>query len=130
MAMWERKLEEYIENIDYLTHDIEHGRKLNLTRQQVFDKAGLLYTLRHQLNLSSDLLDTPDFYWNRADLEKLFISTRAHFKLRKRITVMNERITYCTELLTLVMNHLNEIHHTSLEKMIIYLIAVEVIDSN
>ena len=39
---------------------------------------------RHELNLSSDLLDTPDFYWDREDLERLYLSTCAHLATGKR----------------------------------------------
>lgn len=31
------------------------------------------YFYRKNLNLCSDLLDTPDFYWDRDDLEKLYL---------------------------------------------------------
>ena len=40
--------------------------------------------------------------------------------------VMNEKLTYCCELVELVREHLNDKHHTRLEWMIIILIMIEV----
>ena len=40
---------------------------------------------------------------------------------------MNEKLTYCYELMQLLTSHLDQEHNTKLEWMIIILIAVEVL---
>lgn len=105
---------------------MKEGRKIKLTREQVFQKTGQLFGLRHRLNLSSDLLDTPDFYWDREELERLFAATHAHLNINKRTRVMNEKLNSCIELMELLSGHLNDIHHVRLEWMIIVLIMIEV----
>ena len=65
-------------------------------------KSGELFALRHVLNLSSDLLDTPDFYWDRESLESMYLSTSAHLAIAKRIRITNEKISHCIELMDLV----------------------------
>jgi len=40
---------------------------------------------------------------------------------------MNERLNHCVELADLITSNLNDIHHVRLEKIIIYLILIEVI---
>ena len=89
-------------------------------------KTGEIFALRHVLNLSSDLLDTPDFYWDREPLEQLYHSTASHLSVGKRTRVMNEKLTHCAELLDLITNHLNDQHHVRLEWFIIVLILIEV----
>lgn len=91
--------------------DIRHGRKLSVTREHVFRKTGELFALRHQLNLSSDYLDTPDFYWDRADLELLFNKTIRLYSIERRTKVMNEKINHCQELMELISHHLEDKHH-------------------
>lgn len=105
---------------------MKDGRKIKLSREQVFRKTGQLFGLRHRLNLSSDLLDTPDFYWDREELEQLFQATHAHLSINKRTRVMNEKLNHCIELMDLLSAHLNDIHHVRLEWMIIVLIMIEV----
>ena len=40
--------------------------------QDVLVKTGEFFALKHLINLDSDLLDVPDFYWDRAELEKIY----------------------------------------------------------
>ena len=46
-----------------------------------------LCNFRHAINLSSDLLDTPDFYWDRKDLEILYQQTCNYLDIPKRTRV-------------------------------------------
>lgn len=58
---------------------------------------------RHCINLSSDLLITPDFYWDREDLEQLYDKTCQFLSINRRVKVMvlNNHICYqsvaCTQ---------------------------------
>jgi len=38
----------------------------------------------HLVNLSSDLLDTPDFYWDREELEVLYSKTCNYLNIARR----------------------------------------------
>lgn len=126
LAMWEATLESYIDSMEWVTENMKKGEKISMTRDQVFKKRGELFALRHVINLSSDLLDTPDFYWDRQDLEHLYQQICNHLNIAKRTKVMNERLSYCSELIDLLGNHMNDKHHVRLEWMIIILIMVEV----
>ena len=42
---------------------------------------------RHQINLYSDLLMTPDFYWDREDLEMLYNTTCNYLDVGRRTKV-------------------------------------------
>lgn len=114
-------------------------------------KTGELFGLRHRINLSSDLLDLPDFYWEREHLETFYRSTCNYFSISTRLKVslqhnayltfifmfcstthsdffqtMNTKINHCLELVELLSHHLSDKHHIRLEWMIIVLIMVEV----
>ena len=54
---------------------------------QVVRKLGELFSLRHRLNVESDLLDTPDCYWEEERLERLYSNTVAYFSIPRRIRV-------------------------------------------
>ncbi|XP_054166702.1 required for meiotic nuclear division protein 1 homolog [Oppia nitens] len=127
LAIWEAMLDKYIQSIEFVSQDMKAGNKLRLTRDQVFKKAGELFDLKHHINLSSDLLDTPDFYWDRHELEKLFLDTIYFLNIKKRTNVMNEKLNHCIELMELLSNNLNHRHGAQLEWMIIVLIMVEVL---
>ncbi|KAG1678727.1 Required for meiotic nuclear division protein 1 [Nymphon striatum] len=126
LALWEASLDRYVDGMEWVTESMKKGEVLKMTRKEVFKKTGELFALRHLINLSSDLLDTPDFYWDRANLEPLYQKTCNHLNISKRTRVMNEKLNYCCMLMELLSSHLNDQHHTRLEWMIIALIAVEV----
>ncbi len=123
----EASLDRVVDSIEHVSEDLKRGMRVKLTRAEVLQKTGELFVLRHVLNLSSNLLDTPDFYWDREDLERLYASTCAHLTLGKRTRVLNEKLSHCCELMDLVTNHLNDEHHVRLEWFIIILILIEVI---
>ncbi|XP_008203478.1 required for meiotic nuclear division protein 1 homolog [Nasonia vitripennis] len=126
LGIWEASLDHYVDSIEFITEDLKRGRRIKMSRQEVLRKQGELFALRHLINLSSDLLDTPDFYWERDDLETLYQQTCAYFSIAKRTRVVNEKLNHCVELVELLSSHLSDRHHVRLEWMIIVLIMVEV----
>lgn len=126
LGIWEASLDKYIDSMAYITEDLKQGNKIRVTRAEMLRKTGELFALRHLINLSSDLLDTPDFYWDREHLEVLYGHTCTYFSINKRTKVMNDKLNHCVELADLITSNLNDIHHVRLEKIIIYLIMIEV----
>ena len=99
---------------------------MKMTRHEVLQKTGEILALRHVINLSSDLLDTPDFYWDREGLENLYMATCSHLAVAKRTKIVNEKLSHCLELMELISTHLSNEHGSRLEWIIIVLIAIEI----
>lgn len=99
---------------------------VTLTKDVVLRKTGELFFLRHSINLGSDMLDPPDFYWDRQHLESLYRSMTAYLNIGRRTKIINEKLNHCYALVELIRDHLNNQHHVRLEQMIIALICVEV----
>ncbi|CAL1543918.1 unnamed protein product [Lymnaea stagnalis] len=127
LAIWENSLNKFVTSIERVTEELRHGHKISMTRKEILMKSGELFSLRHLINLSSELLDTPDFYWDREQLEPLYLSLYYYLNIARRTRVINEKLSHCCELTELVSSHLNDTHHTRLEVMIIVLIMVEVV---
>jgi len=87
LGIWEASLSSYINSIEFVTEDLKLGKRIRMTRPEVLRKQGELFALRHRINFSSDLLDTPDFYWERDDLEKLYQEICRYFSIAKRTRV-------------------------------------------
>lgn len=84
LGIWEATLDDYIDGLATVTSDLKDGRRIRMTRAKVLQKTGELFALKHLINLDSDLLDTPDFYWDREELEQLFNKTCTYFSIAKR----------------------------------------------
>lgn len=84
LGIWESELDEYIDGLATVTSDLKNGRRIRMSRASVLQKTGELFALKHLINLDSDLLETPDFYWDREALEQLFHKTCSYFSVPKR----------------------------------------------
>ncbi|KAL9982023.1 hypothetical protein ACROYT_G010804 [Oculina patagonica] len=127
LAIWECVLDQYVQSIRWVPEDLRKGIKVRMSRKEVLEKTGELISLRYKINLSSDLLMTPDFYWDRENLENLYDKTCFYLDIHKRTRVMNEKLNHCSEMVELLRTHLSEKHSFRLEWGIIALIAVEVV---
>ncbi|XP_073506065.1 required for meiotic nuclear division protein 1 homolog isoform X1 [Phyllobates terribilis] len=127
LAMWESTLDTFVESIQSIPEMLKARKKLKLSHDDVMQNIGELFALRHRINLSSDLLMTPDFYWDRENLEHLYDKTCQFLSINRRVKVINEKLQHCTELTDLMRNHLNEKHGLRLEWMIVILITIEVL---
>lgn len=126
LAIWEVSLDYFVESIQSIPEMLKDGKKVKLSHEEVMKKIGELFALRHRINLSSDLLMTPDFYWDRENLEQLYDKTCQFLSINRRVKVVNEKLQHCTELTDLMRNHLNEKRALRLEWMIVILITIEV----
>ncbi|XP_069156862.1 required for meiotic nuclear division protein 1 homolog isoform X4 [Procambarus clarkii] len=126
LGIWESSLDKYIDNIEYVSEELSKTGHVVLSQNQVLQRMGQLFALRHLINLSSDLLDVPDFYWDHEDLELLYKRVSDHLSVSKRTSVMNVKLNHCIELMELLKSHLSEQHASRLEWIIIILIMVEV----
>ncbi|XP_007658390.2 required for meiotic nuclear division protein 1 homolog [Ornithorhynchus anatinus] len=126
LAIWEALLDNFVESIQSIPEALKTGKKVNLSHGQVMQKIGELFAIRHRINLRSDFLMTPDFYWDRENLEGLYDKTCQFLSIARRVKVMNEKLQHCMELTDLMRNHLNEKRALRLEWMIVILITIEV----
>ncbi|XP_058471464.1 required for meiotic nuclear division protein 1 homolog [Solea solea] len=126
LAIWEVSLDDFVESIQSIPETLKSGKRVKLSSAEVMQKIGELFSLRHCINLRSDLLLTPDFYWDRENLEKLYEKTCQFLSINRRVNVMNEKLQHCTQLTDLMRSHLSEKHSLRLEWMIVILITIEV----
>eukprot|EP00741_Cyanophora_paradoxa_P013955 tig00020723_g13472.t1 len=102
-----------------------HG-KIRMSRLDMSRLIGRLFLHRSSVNLHSEILDTPEFFWEFAELEPIYLTTATYLNIRTRVEVLNKRLDVCREMLEMLNNELNQRHSSSLEWIVIGLILVEV----
>lgn len=127
LSILETALNQHIERVKPIPHDIAAGRKLSVGRSEVLKLIGELLKFRADLNLHSELMDTPEIFWSELQLEELYNKVTRVLDVRQRVTVLNKKLDYANELASVLRSHLSEEHNLKLEWMIIILIAVEVL---
>ena len=65
---------------------------LGLQRKQLLKRSGKLFKLRVDVNLSSSVLDSPEFFWSsEPSLHPLYIAMREYLEIDQRVQVLNDR---------------------------------------
>uniref|UniRef100_A0A0N5AU76 DUF155 domain-containing protein n=1 Tax=Syphacia muris TaxID=451379 RepID=A0A0N5AU76_9BILA len=124
VGVWESQLSSKAEPLAAIAEALANG-VIPWKRHEALRQTGQFAKLRHSINLNCDLLDT-DFYWERENLESFYYMAFHHFSINKRLKLLNSRLDYCAELVSIVDRILCDRHASMLEWMIIILIVVEV----
>lgn len=131
LAVLENALEAYFQSTRTIPDLMARGSKITFTRRFVIRKTGELLKLRAQLNLSSELTDSlPDMFWDtkyELGLERYFEQVGRALDVYVRSKVLNQKMDYAQEIVTVLREQLSERHGLTLEWLIIGLIAFEVL---
>ncbi|CAN0496073.1 unnamed protein product, partial [Ectocarpus sp. 8 AP-2014] len=81
---------------------------------------------QNEVNLHSDILDTPEYFWEEDAWEPAYEALCAYLDIPLRVDNLNKRLSILRELLDVLSTQSTNAHATRLEVIIIYLIFVEV----
>ena len=126
LGVLERMMDEHISKVKNIPSALIKGGKVELGRRETLSLTGELLHFRAQLNLNSDLIDTPEIYWSEPKLEELYLRISRVLETRRRTATLNKKLDYAKEMAQVLSEHLAEKHGLKLEWGIIALIAVEV----
>lgn len=126
------KLSRFEARMDDNMHDVRHVPKvlaltgqLGLKREEVLKISGKLFKLRVDVNLSSNVLDTPDFFWeDEPSLNPLYTAVREYLEIEQRILVLNERCKVFLELTEILTDSIAEYNMSRITWIIIILIML------
>lgn len=74
---------------------------LKLRRADALRLTGKLFKLRRDVNLVSNVLDTPELFWSEASLKGLYDACREYFEIDSRAQVLNEKLSVASDLVSL-----------------------------
>jgi uncharacterized Rmd1/YagE family protein len=127
LTVFENSIKETIDKTRPLPENLVHKGKISLSRKEISRTIGELFIKRNSINLHSDILDTPEFFWEYPELDPMYRSTVNYLDVFTRVDVLNKRLNIVNELLEMLGNQLNHQHSSTLEWIIIALIVIEVI---
>ncbi|MBF8247141.1 MAG: RMD1 family protein [Rickettsia sp.] len=99
--------------------------KISLSKKEISQKLGVLFGARYLINLYSDVLDLPEFFWKRPIYEELYLKIAEFEDIKIRQDTLNRRVDIIYEVYQALSNELNHIQSARLEMVIILLIAAE-----
>ncbi len=127
LSVFEERVELTIKKTEHIPKSLAVTGKITLSGKQIAQKMGKLFLERSSINLHSDILDTPEFFWEYPELEPLYHMTAKDQDIKQRVDILNKRLNLIHELFQMLSDVFNNRHSSILEIIIIILIGLEII---
>ncbi|MBM3198286.1 MAG: sporulation protein RMD1 [Chlamydiae bacterium] len=127
LMVFEELIQQTILSSKNLPKELAQKGKIPLSRKEISRRMGELFIKRSFINLHSEILDVPEFFWDYPELEPFYRRTAHYLDVHKRVDALNKRLTVVHELFEMLSDALNHQHSSRLEWIIIILIVIEVI---
>lgn len=101
--------------------------KSALRRKTLAQLRGALFDTSCDITLNFNLLDKPKFFWNYPELDDYYFTLMKYLEMTQRIDLLNHKLSMIHELLDMLAEEQHQKHSSSLEWIIIILIALEIV---
>ncbi|KAI8358548.1 hypothetical protein BD560DRAFT_437641 [Blakeslea trispora] len=127
MTLFERLIDDTINETKYIPQVMAESGNIHMSRTAITKKIGELFIMRINVNLVSNILDTPEIFWSEPTLEPLYSAIRGYLEIEQRVQLLNQRVEVISDLLEMLKDHLNSSHGEALEWIVIWLIGLEIL---
>jgi uncharacterized Rmd1/YagE family protein len=126
LGVFERTVEQTIQETKSIPERMAIDGKIRLKKTSITKRIGQLFVDRASINLHSDILDHPEFFWEDDEWLNLYLRAAKYLEIDRRAEVLNKRLDIIKELFDMLANELHTKHANMLEWVIIVLIVLEV----
>ena len=127
LATFEDAILKTIESTRHIPRELAENGKISLSRKKLSQQIGMLFAQRNSINLHTDILDTPEFFWRRPKYEPYYLMAAQYMDIQTRMEILNKRLDVIHDLYGILSNEANHMHTARLEIVIIALIMIEVV---
>lgn len=127
LESFEQTVQNAINNNVYLADELSSRGKISLTRREISKRMGDIFTVKSLVNLNSEYLDIPEYFWENSALESYYALTIKYLDINTRVSALNQRLNVLQDLFDVLNNQLQNSHSNTLEWTIIILIFIEII---
>lgn len=127
LAVFETVVDDTIDKTRKIPEGLARTGTINSKREDISRQIGELFVNRFYINLHTDILDTPDIFWDNDDFADHYDHCRRYLEIPKRVDILNQRLDIIKDLYDMLNNELTIQHGYKLEWIVIYLICIEVL---
>ena len=127
LTYFEELVDETITSTQVIPLQMARSGIVPMSRKAITRKIGRLFNIRIQINLVSNVLDTPELFWAEPKWVNLYKATRTYLEINQRVDLLNQRTGVISDLLDMLKDHLTSRQSEILEWIIIILIVIEII---
>lgn len=127
LSRFEERMQATMKDVKFVPKTLALTGQLGLKREQVMRMSGRLFKLRVDVNLSSDVLDTPEIFWeSEPSLNPLYTAVREYLEIDQRILVINERCMVFLQMTEILTDSIAEFNMDRITVIIIILIVLSI----
>lgn len=128
LSYFEQQMANQMSEAQHVPRRLALTGTLGMRRDEVVRILGAMYRSRVDVNLSSNVLDTPNFFWeSEPTLHPLYTAVREYLEIGPRVKVLNERCRVFLDLAEILSDSIADIKMSTLTWIIIGLIAVSIL---
>lgn len=128
LCFFEERMSETMLDAQHVPKRLALTGELNMTRTEIVKILGRLFKSRVDINLSSNILDVPNFFWDsEPTLHPLYVAIREYLEIDPRIKVLNERCRVFLDLAEILADSVADSKMSYITWIIIILIVISII---
>ncbi|KAI1644482.1 DUF155-domain-containing protein [Daldinia loculata] len=128
LCFFEERMSETMLNAQDVPKRLALTGELNMTRTEIVKILGRLFKSRVDINLSSNILDVPNFFWDsEPTLHPLYVAIREYLEIDLRTKVLNERCRVFLDLAEILSDSVADAKMSAITWIVIILIVVSIL---
>ncbi|OTB05149.1 hypothetical protein M426DRAFT_73068 [Hypoxylon sp. CI-4A] len=128
LSFFEERMSETMVNAQHVPKRLALTGELNMTRTEIVKILGRLFKSRVEINLSSNILDVPNFFWDsEPTLHPLYVAIREYLEIDLRTKVLNERCRVFLDLAEILSDSVADAKMSAITWIVIILIIVSIL---
>lgn len=125
LQYFETILESLIDKYTPLLHSLSTKGQIGVRRKQIRKIIGELIGAKSEMNLLSNFLYHPKYFWQHPTFEEYYIMLERYLHIQRRVNAINHRLDTLNEIFDMFNSYLENRHSHHLEIIIIVIITLE-----
>ncbi|KAL8716566.1 MAG: hypothetical protein Q9225_006115 [Loekoesia sp. 1 TL-2023] len=127
LNFFEQRMADQMAEAQHVPRRLALTGKLGMKREEVVRILGALFRSRVDVNLSSNTLDVPNFFWDsEPTLHPLYHAVREYLEIKPRVQALNERCRVFLDLAEILSDSIADDRSSRLTWIIIVLILISI----
>ncbi|MFI4919224.1 MAG: RMD1 family protein [Legionellales bacterium] len=127
LQYFETIIDALIEKYKPMIQALSHRGEMPISRKQIQQVIGEILGAKSEMNLISNFLYHPKYFWQHPTLEAHFSMLERYLHMQRRVNTMNHRLDTLNEIFDMFNGYLQNRHSHNLEIIIIVLISIELL---
>ena len=127
LQYFETVLEGLIDKYNPLIQSLSSKGRILVSRKQIRQVLGDIISAKSEMNLISNFLYHPKYFWQHPTLEEYYIMLERYLHIQRRVNTINHRLDTLNEIFDMFNGYLENRHAHYLEWVIILLIMIEIL---